>query len=277
MANDQQGVDLNAHIPDETVKITDRVTAELTSVLGFVAVLDALGTKLRSLPSARTFMERRNSVMEFATNTVGKSLPGFASNRHRTFMLNDTVLFTYEPGKVDLVELGRFCHWLRVFEAYAIMKEIFFRGSFAIGEFFVGDDKTVLGPPVSDAASWYEAADWIGVHATPHATMLAQSLLDARPPGADFDHVLIDYSVPLSGKPALKLKAVNWPKGYYLDGIRPPGKGLTRALVARSLTGENMPKGSESKYSNTLDFFDYVEQKQDLDRTFLTRQSGRNP
>jgi hypothetical protein len=46
-----------------------------------------------------------------------------------------------------------------------------------------------------------------------------------------------------------------------------------RSLVAALLTDKPIPKGTESKYSNTLDFFDYVEKKQDLDRTFFARGS----
>ena len=31
--------------------------------------------------------------------------------------------------------------------------------------------------------------------------------------GQDLEHALIDYDVPLSGRPVFKLKAINWPKG----------------------------------------------------------------
>lgn len=109
----------------------------------------------------------------------------------------------------------------------------------------------------------------MGIQSTPHASMFIRSLLDKRPPSAkNLDHVLVNYDVPLKGGTKLGVKAVNWPKGYYIDGLRPPGAGLTRALVAGALTDKPIPKGTESKYSNTLDFFDYVEKEQRLEEGF---------
>ncbi len=105
-------------------------------------------------------------------------------------MLNDTVVVTYSPAVLNLQEVERFCHWLRVFQAYAIVHTAFFRGAMAVGAFYVADERTALGPAISDAAAWFESADWIGVHATPRATMFIQALLDARPPGSnDMTHV----------------------------------------------------------------------------------------
>src|SRR5690242_867246 len=110
-----------------------------------------------------------------------------------------------------------------------------FRRAFAVGDFFVGDERTVLGPTITDAASWFEAADWIGIHATPHATLFIQSLLESSP-GADLEHVLVDHDIPLTkDKSRRRLKAVNWPKGFFIRGLRPPGHGSTRGLVLGSL------------------------------------------
>ncbi len=81
--------------------------------------------------------------------------------------------------------------------------------------------------------------------------------------------------MPIADAPRLNVKAINWPKGFYLNEVRPSGGGLTRSLVAKALTTNSIPKGTESKYSNTLEFFDYVEAKQDLDRTFMTRGQAR--
>lgn len=43
--------------------------------------------------------------------------------------------------------------------------------------------------------------------------------------GEDLDHVLVDYPVPLKGRPSLDLKAVNWPKAFYGEGLRPVKAG----------------------------------------------------
>src|SRR4051812_19610697 len=122
MANDQSREDLSREVTPETVAIGEQLRPLLTPAKGFVAVLDALGTKLLTLESARHFVETRNLVVGFATKVVEDKLPGFETMRRGTFLLNDTLVFTYAPATIDLSELERFCHWLRVFEAYAIMK-----------------------------------------------------------------------------------------------------------------------------------------------------------
>jgi len=58
--------------------------------------------------------------------------------------------------------------------------------------------------------------------------MFIQSLIE-KSAEAKLGHVLVDYDVPLKkevGKGSLK--AVNWPKGFYVGGLRPPGRGTTR-------------------------------------------------
>jgi hypothetical protein len=144
----------------------------------------------------------------------------------------------YAPSAgITFAEVNNFCHVLRVIETPFIIEGCPLRGAFAVGEFFVGDERTVLGPAVSDAASWFEAADWIGVHATPHASMVIQSVLEKS--GGKLGHVLLGYDVPMGAtKSEVRLKAVNWPKGFYIGGLRPPGGGPTRALVLEALTRE---------------------------------------
>jgi len=113
-----------------------------------------------------------------------------------------------------------------------------------------------MGQAVTDAAAWYESADWIGIHATPHASLAVQRLLEQ---GQDsLDHVLVDYAVPLRGSPALTLKAINWPKIVLVPGLAPPGHPKQpRAKCLALLTRHRFPKGSESKHFNVVAFFDH--------------------
>jgi hypothetical protein len=98
--------------------------------------------------------------------------------------------------------------------------------------------------------------------------MFIQSLLE-RSPAAKLEHVLVDYDVPLTkDKSRRRLKAVNWPKGFFISGLRPSGSGTTRGLVLSSLAQRRMPKDTESKYFNAMEFFDAVERIQDLEKRF---------
>jgi hypothetical protein len=251
------------------IGVDEAAQARVATVQGLVAILDALGTKLLSLAEAIEFVSLRDKIMESTARVIETGLPGLDKSRLKTFTFNDTLIYTYEPpGGLTLAEVERFCHVLRVAETLSITMKHPFRGAFAVGEFFVGDERTVLGPAVSDAASWFEAADWIGVHATPHATMFIQSLLE-RSPAAKLEHVLVDYDVPVTkDKSKRRLKAVNWPKGFFISGLRPSGNGTTRGLVLSSLAQRRVPKDTESKYFNAIEFFDAVEGMQNLEKRF---------
>ena len=268
---------LSASVSD-SIKIAETVEARIRPVRGLVAILDALGTKLLSLPEAVEFVALRDSILQFTARVIESGLPGLDRTRLRTFTLNDTIVYVYEaPGEITLAEVEKFCHVLRVAETRSIVEGFPFRGAFAVGEFFVGDAQTVLGPAVNDAASWFEAADWIGINATPHATMFIQSLME-KSPDAKLEHVLTNYEVPLKHTAVKEsLKAVNWPKGFYVTGARPPGSGSTRGLVLSALSARRVPKDTESKYFNAIRFFDTVEAAQHLEERFSATPSSAPP
>jgi hypothetical protein len=262
----------------KAAKIADTIEAQIRPARGLVAILDALGTKLLSLPEAVEFVALRDSILRFTAKVIETGLPGLDRARLRTFTLNDTIVYVYEPaGDVTLAEVERFCHVLRVAETRSIVEGFPFRGAFAVGEFFVGDEQTVLGPAVNDAASWFEAADWIGIHGTPHATIFIQSLME-KSPNAKLEHVLVDYDVPLKHETAgQELKAVNWPKGFYVKGVRPPGSGTTKGLVLSALSARRVPRDTETKYFNAIKFFDDVVNSQHLEERFSATPSPAPP
>jgi hypothetical protein len=87
------------------------------------------------------------------------------------------------------------------------------RGTIPIGKFYVDEESnTVMGAAVTDAAAWYDLVDWVGIHATPHATLLGESLL--KQGGRNLDHLLVDYLIPFKDRSPIELKAINWPKAF---------------------------------------------------------------
>jgi hypothetical protein len=145
-----------------------------------------------------------------------------------------------------------------MFAVKSLEHGILFRGAFASGSFYVDKTtSTVLGDAVSDAAAWYDQADWMGITATPHATLLIRSLFGES--GLDLSHVLIDYAVPLKDGTNRPLMAVNWPMAFFVRGVRPKrcANGEQPKVVCLSLLVEHgVPKGTEFKYFNTVKFFD---------------------
>jgi hypothetical protein len=227
---------------------------------GLIAILDALGAANYTDAEISRFLESRGLVLKLLMrNANSKEISGdIDASRVTTFTFNDTVLIVYKtevPATLD--DVNRFCLLLRKFSVDSLAKGILFRGSVAVGTFYVDDaTNTVMGPAVTDAAAWYDSADWVGIHATPHATLAIQQLVEERR-GA-LEHVLIDYPVPMKVSSPVVVKAINWPKVFLLPKLAPPdGPQDPRAKCLRLLTKHRFPKGSESKHFNAVAFFDH--------------------
>jgi hypothetical protein len=244
---------------------------------GLVAVVDALGAKLFSQSEADKFLEFRDSIARFNLAVLETHSVALDLRRMRTFTIGDTIVYVYEPpGDISYAEVERFCHVLRITVSHSINSQFPLRGAFAVGEFYRDGETTVLGPAVSDAASWFEAADWIGVIATPRTSLFIQGFLESAP-GAEMNHVLVDYPVPMKDKRIERLKAVNWPKAYFVSGLRPAGNGTARGLVMSAFAKRQIPPGTESKYANAMTFFDAIEEGQDLENQFGAQPSPAPP
>jgi hypothetical protein len=165
---------------------------------------------------------------------------------------------------VTLADIENFAFRLRAFMLHSLENRLLFRGSLSIGDFRLVDDatNTVMGTAVSDAAAWYDKADWIGIAATPHATMLIQSLVELE--GRSIDHVLVNYDVPLRGGSKQDAKSINWPKAFYVKSLRPKLPGSARSILLSFLAAHRVPLGTESKYANSIAFFDKIKERQRL-------------
>lgn len=227
---------------------------------GLIAILDALGAAGYTDEEISRFLESRGRVIALLkSNAHSKEIRGdILESGVTTFTFNDTVLIVYRTGAPPgLDDVKHFCLLLRKFAVDSLAKGILFRGTISLGTFYVDDDtNTVMGQAVTDAAAWYEAADWIGIHATPHATLAVQRLIEEG--GDSLDHVLVDYPVPLKSRPAMTLKAINWPKLFLVPVLAPAGgPRQPRAKCLALLTRHRFPRGSESKHFNAVAFFDH--------------------
>lgn len=224
---------------------------------GLIAILDALGAANYSQEKIGRFLKSRELVLEQLRYKATR-VKGIDPNSLTTFTFNDTVLILYQTNTpVTLADVRGFGELLRRFAIKSLEHGILFRGSLSIGPFYVDSaTNTVLGDAVTDAASWYNVADWIGVLATPQATLFIQSLIEQS--SGDIERLLVDYDVPLKNQRAHQLKAVNWPKAFFVKGMTPCSENeKPRSKCLALLTEHGVPKGTESKYFNTLAFFDH--------------------
>jgi len=227
---------------------------------GLIAILDALGAASYSDEEISKFLSSRERVLELLERKANaKEVRGEIDVRLvTTFTFNDTVLIIYRtPGVPTLQHVEHFCLLLRMFAVVSLAEGILFRGAVSVGSFYVdAASNTVMGTAVTDAAGWYDSADWVGINATPHATLVIRALLGQG--RAAIDHVLVDYPVPLKDRAPLVLKAINWPKAFVVKGLRPVADGEDpRAKCLSLLAQDRVPKGTESKHFNSLAFFDH--------------------
>lgn len=223
-----------------------------------MAILDALGASNYKGPEIAKFQRSRELVLDELRDKTVRVLGPIDAKRVTTFTLNDTVVIVHRiDGPVRLRDVQAFGELIRRFAVRSLANGILFRGSIAIGQFYVNSrTNTVMGEAVADAAAWYERADWIGIAATPQATLIIQSLIEEG--HTDIGRLLLDYSVPFKDRPPMILKAVNWPKAFFVRGMTPCVRGEEpRGKCLSLLAQHGVPHGSESKYFNSMQFFDH--------------------
>lgn len=224
---------------------------------GIVAILDALGAASYSDDEVERFLESRSNVIQLLNRKI-EGVLGIKSDRVITFTFNDTILLILQCGQhqPNLSDITSFFTILRKFLVDSMQHRILFRGSISIGSFHVNEKtNTVMGQAVTDAAAWYDKADWIGVHATPHATIMIQRWLEHELETKS--NLMLDYDVPLKDANTLRVKALNWPKVFFVLSISPCLNGeAPREKLLEFLALHQIPRGTESKYANTIAFFD---------------------
>jgi len=222
---------------------------------GLIAILDALGAANYSEEKIGHFLESRELLLKELRIKAKSIRVDF--DKLSTFTFNDTVLIVYRTHeRATLQDVKGFGELLRRFAVKSLEHGILFRGSIAIGQFYLNEEtNTVMGDAVSDAAAWYDRADWVGIAATPQATLLIQSLVEQA--GDNIERLMVDYSVPFKDNETLDLKAVNWPRAFFVRGMTPCAQGeKKRAKCLALLSAHGVPRGAEGKHFNTMDFFD---------------------
>ncbi len=222
--------------------------------------MDALGAATYGDAEIKRFRESREIVLQLFTAKAVDILGEIRQENVKTFTFNDTILFILKTGSnpPTLKQISDFFRLMRKFLVDSLANKILFRGSIAIGTFYADDDtNTVMGEAVTDAAAWYDKADWIGVHATPRASLIIQRNLERSDEAKE--SVLLDYDVPLRRGMTVRAKAVNWPKVFFVNSITPCTDGSKpREELIAFLTEHQVPRGTETKFFNTITFFDTV-------------------
>lgn len=243
-----------------------------------VAILDALGASSFREEEIERFIDSQeiilHSLNEKADAIWGEDLrPEMVT----TFTFNDTIVIALTLGRLpDIRDVAKFFILLRKFFTVSTINGLLFRGAISVGKFYKDVAKNlVMGEAVTDAAAWYERANWIGIHATPRASAIVDRLIEEeqnQDEKKELASVLIDYDVPMKDKSRPRLKASNWPKAYFVQSLSPCAPGQSRrGRMLELLNKHAVPLGTEEKYFNTVAFYDSVVESQQLNETFGTR------
>jgi hypothetical protein len=244
---------------------------------GFVAILDALGVSNYTVNEASKFILKKNLLLneleeenESLTSYIKNHMPdvvppkdqiNFPKTTVCTF--GDTIIICWSTENehvTTFVAPGIF-QWLQHAIVKGLRHGILLRGSVSLGEYLVDGDNTILGPAIADASLWSEQADWFGVILTPNCRLrMAQYFenSDLINTSNNPENWCVKYPVPLH-EGIKDMMVVSWPQ-YFLETIEKeylPGY----AMVSHQLSKYSIPKGVESKFENTLQFFKWYEEK----------------
>jgi len=231
---------------------------------GLVAVLDALGASLFNDKQIESFVNNRQELLKaLEKNATDAIIEGHTAKLARaeldTFTFGDTLIVTYAlEGELTGHAVVRFFTLIRQFLVDSLANEILFRGAIGLGTFRQDSQtNTVMGEALSDAAAWHQRADWFGAVATPRMTLAIDRLLGDEKQQESKRWAFVPYDVPLKGGASERLKCANWPKIFLVPDLVPGGDvSDPRRKFLSYLKNQPVPPGTESKYFNSLRFFD---------------------
>jgi len=144
--------------------------------------------------------------------------------------------------------------------AESIHANIPVRGATAVGEFEVRGN-IYVGKAIDEAASWYESADWIGVHLTPSAMFAVDSEDLLFEDGNPLPH-WTTYEAPVKGISKHRVPCVAWIDAWKETSLF-RGQTPRKQLLSTFSDMSPITPDFASKFINTLKFFDDITARQE--------------
>jgi len=271
---------------------------EIKKRFGFVAILDALGTKNKDFKSILKFLNNNLLVLSLFKNNFGELLRKITvinerdnrENKLDFFAFQDTIIITFDVNNKNflLEYLNYFGTLVQYHVSSSFINHILFRGAISFGEYYEYSNHFYFGEAINEAAEWYEQPDFIGVITTPQLTKLAnllfQKLDENQIDLTKFDRVKFRELFVLTNAPTKKCDiecyTVTWPLALSYQNTLPEDNiGLNNNAheVFKLLIKKfDIPIGSESKYINTNQFvnglFEAFPEKLNFSREELQKQ-----
>jgi len=224
---------------------------------GFILMVDALATRMLSIEGSVNFISNRQ---EFIKKVWSDKFPlennmdsAIKVQEPRLFVFNDTVIVTWKlPDGVDYPEyLPIVMEYIIPMISEGFKSHIMWRGAISCGKYIIQGQNTVIGPAVTDAASWHEKAEWVGIVATPYLGKMVSLCALENGGQKRYKQMFCEYGVPLKdnhgGTSKKKMWVVSWPEVYLKEGD-------ARKRFYQDIKNFPVPLGTEEKFYQTRDF-----------------------
>ena len=230
--------------------------------LTVVAMLDILGARTRDVSTAQRLVEDILRISNDLRNgadrkrrLVVRMLPDTDFCHPETRVFGDTILLFWRMTHPSLV--ARVAYLMGEAFLEGLRRSVPLRGAIGVGQVADGGD-LLLGPGVTDVAEWYGQAEALGIIATPRCGFVIEALgRELRPKGDRLSDYFVRAPTRLKGiEAAVPTWNVSWPAQLLGPG-RPKALPQERNDVLEMLWRCEMPRGTEHKYLNTLEFFDW--------------------
>jgi len=243
---------------------------------GAVAMLDALGTRERDRSGAREYLDVIqivvNDLLHQASNLIAdrdSAGPDAAKLDFDVMAFGDTLVISAGIPADDERAPSLTSEMLALVGSVArdavyhgIQSGILFRGAVASG-MFVKSKSMILGSCVTEAATWYDKADWIGV------VLGARTGLEW---GGMIENIWSEYPVPVkvaSGRVEPRpMYALSWANQYIALG---GGYESVLGACLKAFAAAPIPFGSESKAQHTLAHLRFMRKETDTKIKALAR------
>lgn len=270
----------------QTQKDTPPVRTEvLKEKYAIVVILDVLGVRSMSLDESRIFIIKKDELIV----DIKRAIEGLTKFESILKQLLDPKIITFgdsiiiywtdnEELDAELLSVGEVMRWII---RAGIKNGLLLRGAISSGLILISNETTIVGPAITDAASWCDRAEWAGVILTPNCSLRLSSVIEnASLDGIDkicYSIWFEKYGVPFKEGGTHDLWAISWPSTYFqIEEDEHITRNLPKAEFLDEIKKFAIPFGAERKYANIVDFFDYYKKKAHLVVKAMNKVLGVN-
>ena len=137
---------------------------------GIVVILDALGASSYSDRKIKKFLSARKNLNQILSSQAKEFGGSSKIKMPNTYTFGDTLIIVIELSSKKYIRahIAVSIVLMQNYLFHSLEEGILFRGAFSIGSYIEDSaSNTVMGEAISDAASWYEKSEWMGLYSTP--------------------------------------------------------------------------------------------------------------